>query len=53
MGTSYIQWNNDDVHFILEKHAYLNFYSVRSLKQQLYWLYDRHLITETTVILVI
>ena len=32
--TSYIQRNDDDIHFVLDKHAYLDFYSVSSLKQQ-------------------
>ena len=30
--TSYIQW--DDVHFVLDQHAELDFYSASSLKQQ-------------------
>jgi hypothetical protein len=32
--TSYIQWNDDDVHFVLDQHAELDFYSASSLKQQ-------------------
>jgi hypothetical protein len=32
--TSYIQWNNDDVYFVIDKYALLDPYSVRSLKQQ-------------------
>jgi hypothetical protein len=32
--TSYIQWNDDDVHFVLEQHAEFDFYSASSLKQQ-------------------
>jgi hypothetical protein len=32
--TSYIQWNDDDVCFLLDLHAYLDFYSASSLKQQ-------------------
>jgi hypothetical protein len=30
--TSYIQRDDDDVHFVLDQHAYLNFYSSSSLK---------------------
>ena len=33
-GVSYIQWDNDEVHFVLDQHAELDFYGVRSLKQQ-------------------
>jgi hypothetical protein len=32
--TSYIQWNDGDVHFVLDQHAELDFNSVSSLKQQ-------------------
>jgi hypothetical protein len=32
--TSYIRWNEDDVHFVLVQHAQLYFYSASSLKQQ-------------------
>ena len=32
--TSYIQWNNDDVRFVLNKHANLDLYSASSLQQQ-------------------
>jgi hypothetical protein len=33
--TSYVQWNDDDdVHFVLDQHAELDFYSASSLKQQ-------------------
>ena len=32
--TSYIQWNDDDVRFVLEQHAEFDFYSASSLKQQ-------------------
>ena len=28
------QWDDDEVHFVLDKHAELDFYSARSLKQQ-------------------
>ena len=28
------QWNDDEVHFVLDQHAELNFYSASSLKQQ-------------------
>ena len=29
-----ITWVNDDVHFVLDQHALLDFYSSRSMKQQ-------------------
>ena len=32
--TSYIQWNDGDVFFVLDQHAELYFYSASSLKQQ-------------------
>jgi hypothetical protein len=33
--TSYVQWNDDDdVHFVVDQHAELDFYSASSLKQQ-------------------
>jgi len=32
--TSCIQWNDDDVRFVLDQHAYLDLYSASSLKQQ-------------------
>jgi hypothetical protein len=32
--TSFIQWNDCDVHFVLGQHAELDFYSACSLKQQ-------------------
>jgi len=32
--TSYIQWHDDDVLFVLDQHALLDFFSVTSLKQQ-------------------
>ena len=32
--TSYIHCNDDDVHFVLDQHAELDFYSASSLKQQ-------------------
>jgi hypothetical protein len=31
--TSYIQWNDDDVCFVLNQHAELDFYSASPLKQ--------------------
>jgi hypothetical protein len=31
---SYFQWNYDEVHFVLDQHAELDFYSASSLKQQ-------------------
>ena len=37
----YIQWNNDDVRFLLDQHAQLNFNSDSSRKQQSL---DRHII---------
>jgi hypothetical protein len=30
--SSYIQWNNNDVRFLLSQHAYLDFYNASSLK---------------------
>ena len=32
--TSYFQWNDDDIRFVLDQHAELDFYSASSLKQQ-------------------
>jgi len=32
--TSYIQWNDGDVSFVLDQHAELDLYSASSLKQQ-------------------
>jgi hypothetical protein len=32
--SSYIKWDDDDVHFVLDQHAELGFYSANSLKQQ-------------------
>jgi hypothetical protein len=32
--TSYIQWNEDDVRFVLDQHDGLDLYSASSLKQQ-------------------
>jgi hypothetical protein len=32
--TSYFQWNDDEVRFVLDQHAELDFYSANSLKQQ-------------------
>jgi len=32
--TSYIQWNDDEVRFVLDQHAELNFYKASLLKQQ-------------------
>jgi hypothetical protein len=34
VGTSYIQWDDDEFHFVLDQHAELDFYSASSLKQQ-------------------
>ena len=31
---SYVQWNDDEVHFVLDQHAELDFDSASSLKQQ-------------------
>jgi hypothetical protein len=33
-NTSYIWWDDDDVHFVLDQHAELDFYSASSLTQQ-------------------
>ena len=33
-SVNYIQWDNDDAMFVLNQQAYLNLYSVNSLKQQ-------------------
>jgi hypothetical protein len=32
--TSYFQWDDDEVRFVLAQHAEFDFYSARSLKQQ-------------------
>jgi hypothetical protein len=32
--TSYFQWDVDEVHFVLDQYAELDFYSASSLKQQ-------------------
>ena len=32
--TNYIQWNDDDLHFVLDQQAQLDLYSDSSLKQQ-------------------
>jgi hypothetical protein len=32
--TSYMQWNDDDVRFVLDQHAELYFFSASLLKQQ-------------------
>ena len=32
--TSYIWWNDNDVHFVLDQHAQLDFYTASSLKQK-------------------
>jgi len=32
--SSYIWWDDDDVHFVLDQHAKMGFYSASSLKQQ-------------------
>ena len=32
--TSYIRWDDNDVRFVLDQHAYLDFFSARLLKQQ-------------------
>jgi hypothetical protein len=36
------QWDDDEVHFVLDQHAELDFYSASSLKQQFA---DRHVAT--------
>ena len=35
------QWDDDEVHFVLDQHAELDFYSAKSLKQQSA---DRHVV---------
>jgi hypothetical protein len=32
------QWDDDEVHFVLDQHIYLDFYSASSLKQQSAWI---------------
>jgi hypothetical protein len=32
--TNYIQWDDDYVYYLLDLHAYVDFYNARSLKQQ-------------------
>ena len=32
--TSYMRWDDDDVHFVLDTHAWLDVYSASLLKQQ-------------------
>ena len=46
--TSYIQWN-DDVRFVLDQHAELDFHSASSLKQQSR---DRHVTPLGHIILI-
>ena len=43
------QWDDDDVHFGLDQHAYLDFYSASSMKQQST---DRHVAPLGHVILI-
>jgi hypothetical protein len=43
------QWDDDEVHFVLDQHAELNFYSVSSLKQQFA---DRHVAPLGHIILI-
>jgi len=47
--TSYIQWNDDDVCFVLDQHAEFDFYSASSLKQQSA---DRHVAPLGHIILI-
>jgi len=47
--TSYIQWNADNVRFVLDQHAELDFYSATSLKQQSV---DRHVAPLGHIILI-
>ena len=47
--TSYIQWDDDDVHFVLDQHAYLDFYSASSRRQQFT---DRHVTPVRHIILI-
>jgi hypothetical protein len=32
--TSYFQWDDDEVHFVLDQHTELDFFSASTLKQQ-------------------
>ena len=48
--TNYIQWHDDDIHFVLDKHAELDFYSSSSLKQQTA---GRHVASLTHIILIL
>ena len=48
--TSYIQWNDGDVCFVLDQHAELDFYSAGSLKQQSA---DRHVAPLGHIILIL
>ena len=43
------QWDNDEVHFVLDQHAELDFYSASSLKQQST---DRHVALLGHIILI-
>ena len=43
------QWDDDEVHFVLDQHAELNFYSASSLKQQFA---DRHVAPLRHIILI-
>jgi hypothetical protein len=44
------QWDDDDVHFVLDQHAELDFYSPSSLKQQFA---DRHVALLGHIILIL
>ena len=46
--TNYIQWNDNDVRFVLDQHAYFDLYTVNSLKQQSA---DRHVAPHRNIIL--
>jgi hypothetical protein len=44
------QWDNNDILFVLDQHAELNFYSASSLKQQSM---DRHVVQLWHIILIL
>jgi hypothetical protein len=50
--TSYIQWNDDDVHFILDQHVELDFYFASSVNNSL-WTLRLLLVIPCYIILII
>ena len=50
MRTSYFQWDDDEVRFVLDQHAELDFYSASLLKQQSA---DRHVAPRWHIILIL